>query len=304
MRSDLFTVGDSTAGVVTDDMEESQSGIEPSQLTSDDILVLNDAQFTSDNVAIVTGAASGIGQATAAALAHNGLTVVGTDRDEDGLAETERMHAKLDLDGELQTIEGDLTDDAALADIADRAGEHGRITFLANIAGLQHVAPIEEFPIEKYDLIHDVMLRAPLVLTKHCLPEMRSGDGVGAVGNMCSVHGHYVTKDKVAYNMMKFGLRGLTQSIAAEGDGSIRSFSVSTPYVKTPLVTNQISDTAESRGITERAVVEDVMLGEARLKEMMTACEVANLFAFGFSQHGKHLDGGDLLFDGGYSLTY
>lgn len=279
--------------------------VEPPTLARDDILVLDDPYFTPNNVAIVTGGASGIGQATALALAHNGLTVVATDMDEEGLTETEEKHSTLDLDGVLQTVEADLTDDDAIDAIVSAAADIGEITFLTNIAGLQHVSPIEEFSMEQYDLMHDVMLRAPLSLTKRCLPHMReSTDGVGAVGNMCSVHGHYVTQDKVAYNMMKFGLRGLTQSIAAEGKGDIRSFSLSTAYVKTPLVTNQIADTAESRGITEQEVVEDVMLGEAQVDEMMTPVEAGNLFAFGFSQHSKYLDAGDLRWDGGFTLTY
>lgn len=278
---------------------------EPPTVDRDDILVLDDPYFEGDAVAIVTGAASGIGRATALALAHNGVTVVATDVDTDGLAETEQKHSALELDGELDAVTGDLTEDDELDSVVASAADLGPITFLANIAGLQHVAPIEEFSMDQYDLIHDAMLRAPLYVTKQCLPHMRESTvGIGAVGDMCSVHGHYVTKDKVAYNMMKFGLRGLTQSIAAEGDGDVRSFSLSTDYVKTPLVTNQIADTAESRGISEQEVVEDVMLGEARITEMMTPIEVGNLFTSGFSRHSKYLDAGDLLWDGGYSLTY
>ncbi|GAA0462465.1 SDR family NAD(P)-dependent oxidoreductase [Halococcus dombrowskii] len=276
---------------------------EPPELRRDDVLTLDDARFVGDNVALVTGAGSGIGRATALALAHNGLTAVATDIDEDGLDETVAKHDALDLDGTVETVAGDLTDDDDIDHVIERAADCGQITFLANIAGLQTVAPIEEFPMEKYDMMQEAMLRAPLALTKGCLPHMHEGDG-GAVGNMCSIHGHYVTRDKVAYNMMKFGLRGLTQSIAAEGDGDVRAFSFSTAYVKTPLVTDQIADTAEERGISEQEVVEDVMLGEARVKEMMDPIEVANVFTMGFSEHASHLDGGDLLFDGGYTLTY
>ena len=277
---------------------------EPPKLEREDILVLDDPSFTAENVALVTGGGSGIGRATALALAHNGLTAVATDMDGEGLAATSEKHAELDLDGELHTVTGDLTEDSDVEQVVEQAADHGDITFLANIAGLQTVAPIEEFPMAKYDLMQEAMLRAPLLLTKLCLPHMRAGDGVGAVGNMCSIHGHYVTRDKVAYNTVKFGLRGLTQSIAAEGDGDIRAFSFSTAYVKTPLVTNQIADTAESRDISEQEVVEDVMLGEARVKEMLDPIEAANVFTLGFSQHAKHLDGGDLLWDGGYTLTY
>jgi 3-hydroxybutyrate dehydrogenase len=121
---------------------------------------------------------------------------------------------------------------------------------------------------------------------------------------MSSVHGHYATQDKPAYITAKHGLSGLTRSIAAEGEGSLRGFSVSVGYVLTPLMEDQIADTASERGISEREVVEDVMLGQARTKEMMTPAEVANLFTFGFSGHAGHLNGGDLLFDGGYTTTY
>ena len=276
---------------------------EPPELAREDVLTLDDPHFDGDTVALVTGGGSGIGRATALALAHNGLTAVATDIDEDGLDETVAKHAELDLDGTVETVVGDLTDDADIERAVERAAECGAIRYLANIAGLQTVAPIEEFPMDEYDRMQEAMLRAPLALTKGCLPHMREASG-GAVGNMCSIHGHYVTRDKVAYNMAKFGLRGLTQSIAAEGDGDIRSFSFSTAYVKTPLVTDQIADTADERGISEQAVVEDVMLGEARVKEMMDPIEVANVFTMGFSEHASHLDGGDLLFDGGYTLTY
>ena len=170
---------------------------------------------------------------------------------------------------------------------------------------LQHISPIEEFPTEKFDLMHDVMLRGPFLVAKHAIPHIReTDDGVGAIGNMASIHGHIATQDKVAYISAKFGLRGLTQCIAAEGGGDLRGFSVSTGYVKTPLVTNQIPDTAEERGISEQEVVEDVMLGESRVKEMMEPVDVANLFTFGFSKRGRHLNGGDLTWDGGHLYTY
>jgi 3-hydroxybutyrate dehydrogenase len=103
-----------------------------------------------------------------------------------------------------------------------------------------------------------------------------------------------------------FGAHGNApaQSIAAEGDGKIRSFSVSTEYVKTPLVTNQIPDTAAQRGLSPQEVVSEVMLSESRSTEMMVPVEVANLFTFGLSRHGRHLNGGDLCWDGGMTLTY
>ncbi|SEO45570.1 3-hydroxybutyrate dehydrogenase [Halogranum amylolyticum] len=271
----------------------------------DDVLVVDDDHFTTDTVAVVTGGGSGIGRATVLALATNGLTVVATDVDDEGLDGTVEKAAEFDLTGTVETVTADLTDDEEVEGIVEEAATFGDVRYLANVAGLQHIDPIDEFPMEQYDLMHDVMLRAPLKLSQLVIPHIReTDDGVGAIGNMASVHGHYVTSDKVAYNVSKFGLRGLTQSIAAEGDGDLRAFSVSTGYVKTPLVTDQIPDTAEQRGISVDEVVEDVMLGQSRTKEMMTPTEVGNLFVFGFSKHGKHLNGGDLTFDGGMTFTY
>ncbi len=99
-------------------------------------------------------------------------------------------------------------------------------------------------------------------------------------------------------------MRALTQSIAAEGNGKIRSFSVSTNFVKTPLALKQIPAQAQQRGITPEEVVRDVMMGRSRIKEMMSPIEAGNLFVFGFSRFATYLNGGDLLFDGGAVLTY
>jgi 3-hydroxybutyrate dehydrogenase len=174
--------------------------------------------------------------------------------------------------------------------------------------------------MDKYDLLTDIMLRSPFYTAQKAIPHIeatddseaqsasgnrtQSGDGVGAIANMSSVHGHYATQAKPAYITAKHGITGLTRAIAAEGGGDLRGFSVSVGYVMTPLMVDQIQDTAEERGISEQEVVEDVMLGQARTKEMMTPADVANLFVFGFSGHASHLNGGDLLWDGGYTTTY
>jgi 3-hydroxybutyrate dehydrogenase len=277
--------------------------VEPPTLQREDVHEIADDRFTGESVALVTGAASGIGRATALALAVNGVTVAALDVDEDGLEETVADAEDLDATGEVHATPADLTDDDEVIAAVEAAAELGDLRWVANVAGLQHVAPLEEFPMDVYDTMQAVMVRAPTLIAKHALPHIRAS-GSGAVGNMASVHGHYVTSDKVAYNVAKFGLRGLTQSIAAEGDSDVRSFSVSTGYVKTPLVVDQIPDTAEERGISEREVVEDVMLGQSRASEMMEPVDVANLFVLGFSELGSHLNGGDLRFDDGMTLTY
>jgi 3-hydroxybutyrate dehydrogenase len=273
------------------------------KIQKNEILVVKDKYFNSKNIAIVTGAASGIGRATAIALAVNGLRVVGNDVNVEGGKETVAMAEE--LGGKVFFTKTDLTKDEEIEDYVRQASQYGSIKFLANIAGIQHIDPIENFPMQIYDLMQKIMLRAPFYLSKLCIPHMkRSEDGTGAIGNMCSVHGHMVTRNKPVYNITKFGLRGLAQSIAAEGEGRIRGFTISTGFIKTPLALTQVPDQAKQRGITPEEVVNDVMLGRSQIKELMTPIEVANLFVIGFSFLGKYLIGGDLLFDGGMVKTY
>jgi 3-hydroxybutyrate dehydrogenase len=269
----------------------------------DQILFLDDADFKPEHVCIVTGCGTGIGRATAVAAAANGLTVVGLDINPETAAET-RAKAE-EMGGRMVFVRTDLTADADIENAVAEAAELGRIRYLANIAGIQHIDAVEDFPMEKYDLMQRIMLRAPFYLSKLVIPHLRNGaDGKGAIGHMASVHAHITTVRKPVYNIVKFGLRALAQSIAAEGGGDIRSFTVSTGFVQTPLALNQIPAQAKQRGISEERVVAEVMMGASRVKEMMTPVEVGNLFMMGFSRFAKYLVGGDLLFDGGMVLTY
>ena len=277
--------------------------LEEPKIQKDQILVVKDKYFHSKNVAIVTGAASGVGRAIAIALGVNGLTVVGADVNEEGGKATTKMAEA--LGGKVISMKTDLCKDEEIEQLVSHAAQYGTIKFLVNNAGIQHIDSIENFPMKTYDLMTSIMLRAPFYLSKLCIPHIKkSEDGVGAIGNMCSVHGHMVTRNKPVYNITKFGLRGLAQSIAAEGEGKIRGFTVSVGFVRTPLALNQIPDQAEQRGITPEEIVRDVMMGRSQIKEMMTPIEVGNLFVIGFSFLGKYLIGGDLLFDGGMVNTY
>ncbi|MFP4158792.1 MAG: SDR family NAD(P)-dependent oxidoreductase [Desulfobacterales bacterium] len=268
-----------------------------------DVLRLEDPLFNTGNVCIVTGAGTGIGRATSIAAAVNGLTVLGVDISEQEAEKTCKMAG--DLGGTMHFLKADLTADADIEKTVSRAAELGAVKYLINIAGTQHIDSVENFPMEKYDMMQHLMLRAPFYLSKLAIPRMKNTqDGIGVIANMASVHGHITTRNKPVYNITKFGLRGLSQSISAEGEGRIRSFTVSTGYVKTPLALNQIPQQARQRGISQEEVVTDVMMGNSRVKEMMTPVEVANLFIFGISRHGSYLVGGDLLFDGGMVLTY
>lgn len=277
--------------------------IKEPEIKYEDILILKDENFNPDNVCIVSGAGTGIGRATAIAVAANKLMTVGLDVNEEEGKKTQQMARE--MGGQMIFIKTDLTKDDEVEHAVKEAAKIGTIKYLTNIAGIQHIDSVDDFPMEKYDLMMSIMLRAPFYLSKLCIPHMKkSQDGTGVIGNMSSVHGHMVTKNKPVYNITKFGLRGLAQSIAAEGEGKIRGFSVSVGFVRTPLALNQIPDQAQQRGITPEEVVRDVMMGRSQIKEMMTPIEVANLFIFGFSRYARYLIGGDLLFDGGMVLTY
>jgi len=273
------------------------------EIKKDEILILNDPDFCQENICIVTGCGTGIGRATAISGAANNLTVVGLDVNPiEGEKTCEMVKA---LGGSMFFLKTDLTQDKEVEIAVERAAVLGQIKYLVNIAGIQHIDSVEKFPMETYDLMQRLMLRAPFYLSQLVIPHMKkSENAAGAIGNMASVHAHISTKNKPVYNITKFGLRALSQSISAEGEGKIRSFTVSCGFVKTPLALKQVPAQAKQRGITQEQVMTDVMMGNSRVKEMMTPIEVGNLFLFGFSRFSKYLVGGDLLFDGGMVLTY
>ena len=281
---------------------ESADTREPA-IRREEILIIHDEHYNHNNVCLVTGSATAIGRATAIAAAANNLMTVGLDLDEEEGKKTQNLARE--IGGQMIFIKTDLTKDADIENAWGEAIKLGTIKYVANIAGFQHIDLIDNFPIEKYDLIQRLMLRAPFYLSKLAIRHMKkSKDGVGVIGNMASVHAHISAKNKPVYNFIKYGLRALSQSISAEGEGKIRSFTISTGFVKTPPQLNQITAQAEQRGISQEEMVNDVMMGKSRVKEMMSPIEVGNLFVFGFSRFARYLIGGDLLLDGGMALTY
>ena len=151
---------------------------------------------------------------------------------------------------------------------------------LVNCAGLQHVAPIEDFDPERFAFIHRVMLHAPFLLTRQVLPGMYAR-GWGRVVHVSSVHGHRASAYKSAYVSAKHGLEGLSKVIALEGAGKgVTSNTVCPGYVRTPLVEGQIADQARAHGIGEDEVVDDVLLARTALKRLVEPSEVAEMVGF------------------------
>ncbi|MCW2818937.1 MAG: 3-hydroxybutyrate dehydrogenase [Marmoricola sp.] len=249
------------------------------------------ASGLSGRTALVTGAASGIGRAVAARLAEAGAEVILLDRDEAGARE-----AAAEVGGEALTA--DLGDHAAIADLGLR--ERG-IDVLVNNAGIQHVAPIEDFDPERFALIHRIMLQAPFLLAREVLPGMYAG-GWGRIVHVSSVHGHRASAYKSAYVSAKHGLEGLSKVIALEGAGrGVTSNTVCPGYVRTPLVEGQIADQARSHGIGEDEVLEKVLLARTPVKRLVEPVEVAALVGFLCGPGTDSINGQSYLMDGGWT---
>lgn len=241
--------------------------------------------------ALVTGAASGIGRACAVRLAGAGATVIVCDVEEDPA----RALAS-ELGGELWVA--DLADlDALDRALADRDLQ---VDVLVNNAGVQHVAPLEEFPPERFDLIVRLMLQAPFRLVRAVLPGMYDR-GWGRIVNISSAHGLVASPFKSAYVSAKHGLEGLSKVTALEAGGrGVTSNCVNPGYVRTPLVEQQIADQAQAHGITPDEVVEQVMLELPSVKRLVEPEEVAEMVAFVCSPASASINGASLTIDGGW----
>ena len=238
--------------------------------------------------AMVTGGASGIGRACVERLAADGADVVVVDRDA-GAAEA----VAAQVGGTAVAV--DLSDLDAV-DALDLA-----VDVLVNNAGMQHVAPVHEFPVDRFSLILRLMLEAPFRLVRGALPHMYE-QGWGRVVNVSSVHGIRASAYKSAYVSAKHGLEGLSKVIALEGaEHGVTSNCVNPGYVRTPLVQNQIADQAKAHGLSEEDVVSQVMLGSAALKRMLEPAEIADAVAWLCSPAAISVTGTSLVMDGGWS---
>lgn len=248
-----------------------------------------------DKVAIVTGAASGIGLATAEMLAKEGARVVLADINE---AQLEAVSAKIGADA----LAVDLSKREGCRELADYAMKrHGRIDILVNVAGIQNVASVEDFPEERWDFMISLMLTAPFLLTKYAWPSMRQ-NGWGRVINLNSIHGLVASEFKSAYVSAKHGLMGLTKTAALEGGPcGITVNSICPAYVRTPLVDNQIEAQAQNHGISKEEVISKIMLQKAAIKTMLEPETIAEAVKFLCSDAAANITGTAFTIDGGWT---
>ncbi len=249
----------------------------------------------SQRVAVVTGAASGIGLAVAEALAGAGYRLVMADVNaEAGKTEAERLGAHF--------VHADLTDRAACKALIDAAvARYGSVDVLVNNAGIQHVSPVEDFPEDKWDFMIRLMLTAPFLLTKYAWPHMKAA-GWGRIINISSVHGLRASEFKSAYISAKHGIMGLTKTTALEGGPhGITVNAICPGYVRTPLVDNQIDAQAATHGIPRDEVIGSVMLKKAAIKKMIEPHEIGAAVLYLCSDAAGCMTGSDFTIDCGWT---
>jgi 3-hydroxybutyrate dehydrogenase len=246
-------------------------------------------------VALVTGAASGIGLACAERLAVDGMQVVLADVNEKAGAE----HAKR-LGGTF--VAADLVSRDGCRRLVDAALKaHGTVHVLVNNAGFQHVSPIEEFPEGQWERMIALMLTAPFLLTRYCWPAMKKQKW-GRVVNIASIHALVASPFKVGYTAAKHGLVGLTRTAALEGgEHGITVNALCPAYVRTPLVDSQIADQAKANSMSPDEVIEKIMLAPAAVKRLIEPSEVADFVAYLCGDAAGTITGAALTMDLGWT---
>jgi 3-hydroxybutyrate dehydrogenase len=252
--------------------------------------------------ALVTGSTSGIGLGIARTLAAQGANVILNGFGE--RAEIERLRAGLaETHGvEVRHDGADMSRPEAIDDMMGKAlSEFGCIDLLVNNAGIQHVAPVDEFPVDKWYAILAVNLSSTFHTTRLALPAMKA-KGWGRIVNIASAHALVASKYKSAYVTAKHGVAGFTKTVALEvAEAGITVNAVCPGYVLTPLVEQQIPDTAKARGITQQEVVRDVLLAAQPTKRFVSVEQVAALTAFLCSEDAASITGAILPIEGGWT---
>jgi 3-hydroxybutyrate dehydrogenase len=244
---------------------------------------------TSSPAALVTGAAGGIGRAVATRLLDAGLDVLAVD-------------LRPDPDGPGIPHEADLTSpDANAAAVQAALERFGRLDVVVANAGIQHVAPIEDFPLERWQAIIALLLTSPFLLAQHAWPALRRS-GQGRFIAIASAHALAASPYKSAYVSAKHGVLGLVKTLALEGaEHRISATAVCPGYVRTPLVERQIADQAKAHGLSEDEVLEQVILAPHAVKRLIEPAEVAEVVAFLAGPAGRSFTGVPVTMDQGWT---
>ena len=252
--------------------------------------------------AIVTGSTSGIGLGIAHALARAGANIVINGFGEAAAIEETRASLSREHNVGVAYSGADISkpaDISAMIDLAD--SEFGGADIIVNNAGIQHVAPIEEFPVEKWDAILAINLSGAFHAIRLSVPAMKQKKW-GRIINIASAHALVASPFKAAYVAAKHGILGLTKTVALEvAEHGITANAICPGYVMTPLVQKQIPEQAKARGISEEAVVRDVLLAPQSTKRFVEVSEVAALAAFLASDEAGSITGTALPIDGGWT---
>ena len=252
--------------------------------------------------AIVTGSTSGIGQGVAKSLAEAGANVMLNGFGPADQIEADRAALAANTGVQVLYNAADMTKpDQIEAMVAEANGAFGSVDILVNNAGIQHVAPIEDFPVEKFDAIIAINLASAWHAARVAVPLMKQ-KGWGRIINVASAHALVASPFKSAYVAAKHGIAGLTKTLALElATFGITCNAICPGYVLTPLVENQIPDTAKARGITEEEVKRDVLLAAQPTKEFVQTDQLGALAVYMSSDAAAQMTGVILPVDGGWT---
>jgi len=258
----------------------------------------------SRKTALITGSTSGIGLGIARRLAADGANIVLNGLGVPGEIEAIRQSFIDDFGVQAIFNGANLTQVVEIEALVSHASDvFGGVDILVNNAGIQHVAPVDQFPVEKWDQIIAINLSAAFHTTRLCIPLMRTA-GRGRIINIASAHALVASPFKAAYVAAKHGIAGLTKTVALEvAEENITVNAICPGYVRTPLVERQIPDTAKARGITEDEVVRDVLLAAQPTKRFVDVTEVAGLAAYLASEEAASIAGAILSIDGGWTAA-